>query len=417
MIFYSDVRRRNADTITLGEAHYSYMFPADRIIGLFRRPHHLLRPEIFCDLSLQIAYPEVKQSASAPIHVAFRSFGDIRLLKGAHNVAHVPWEFSNLQLHNRPWRLWDQLFLLRKLDEIWTPSQFGAKVLSQHLDSPVLFIPTPIPVSKVKRRDLPPKNDLLARLGTVPALPLSLFFGANNTMQHKSLIQHLRLYAGDLSRTKVYLLVVNPGDWRKNIEKVVRCFAAFSDRHEDVLLLIKLVIDNKATRLDNVQQDTILPKMLDSTSLRSKKILFISANLSDDALCQLYQLADFYISISLGEGQNLPLLEAMGQGVVPISVDHTAMVDYITPNNAFVIPSAPKEIFNPELSEYTENGWAGVHDVTIPDCMNALEASYRASSVEVYDKCESAIATVQAIYSDDAVRSALGQTIAKDFLR
>ncbi len=417
MIFYSDMRKGKTDSIALGEAHYSYMVPTNRITRLFRRPHHILHPEIFRESILPMCYPNITLAGSTPIHVAFRPFGHIRLLKGAINIAHIPWEFSNLQLITRQGQLFDQLSLLRKLDEIWTPSRFSANILSRHLDIPVHFVPTPITSSDEERCDFPPKCDLLAHLTAVPALPLSLFFGVDNKSQHKSMIQPLQMYIRDLSTTKTYILVANPGDWRKNLEKVLRGFVAFAERHDDVLLLIKLVIDNRATRLDNVQQDTILPKMLESISLRSKRIIFMSANLSVEELCQLYRISDFYISISLGEGQNLPLLEAMGQGVVPVSVDHTAMADYINSKNAFVIPSSPKKVFNPELSEYTEDGWIEAHDVTTSDYINALEASYYASTAEFYDKSRNAIKTVHSLYSDNAVRIYLSKTMAKDNLR
>ena len=47
----------------------------------------------------------------------------------------------------------------------------------------------------------------------------------------------------------------------------------------------------------------------------------------------------FYVNASHCEGLCLPVLEFMSAGVPAIAPDHTAFEDYVTPDNAFVIPS------------------------------------------------------------------------------
>ena len=70
-----------------------------------------------------------------------------------------------------------------------------------------------------------------------------------------------------------------------------------------------------------------------------ERVLLTTDALSRAEMDCLYEAAAFYVCTSNAEGQNLPLIEAMGHGVVPVSVNHTAMRDYVTPENAIVIPS------------------------------------------------------------------------------
>jgi hypothetical protein len=54
-------------------------------------------------------------------------------------------------------------------------------------------------------------------------------------------------------------------------------------------------------------------------------------------MTDLYQMADFYLCTSAAEGQGLPVQEAMANGAVPISPCETAMLDYITEENAVIL--------------------------------------------------------------------------------
>src|SRR5690606_16655141 len=71
--------------------------------------------------------------------------------------------------------------------------------------------------------------------------------------------------------------------------------------------------------------------------LHEESVVLFSGFLPDDQLSHLYRLADFYVCTSIAEGQNLPLMEAMVHGCVPISVTNTAMADYVTADNAVTV--------------------------------------------------------------------------------
>ena len=54
-------------------------------------------------------------------------------------------------------------------------------------------------------------------------------------------------------------------------------------------------------------------------------------------MVSLYKSARFYLTAASTEGLNLPLIEAMSFGIVPVSPRHSAMIDYINPCNALII--------------------------------------------------------------------------------
>jgi glycosyltransferase involved in cell wall biosynthesis len=108
-----------------------------------------------------------------------------------------------------------------------------------------------------------------------------------------------------------------------------------------------------------------------------------AAALSREEMNHLYDLSTFYVSTPHGEGQNLPLLEAMGRGVVPVSVDHTAMRDYISPETGIVVNST-RQPFNLRLRERY-----GMHDVD----------TYYVSGQDVYEALDEAACIDDARYA------------------
>jgi glycosyltransferase involved in cell wall biosynthesis len=85
-------------------------------------------------------------------------------------------------------------------------------------------------------------------------------------------------------------------------------------------------------------------------TINCDRIILISGYLSDEDLATLYRMSNFYLCGSVAEGQNLPLLEAMSYGVVPVSTAHTAMADYLTEDNSVAIRSRPFAAYRREMA-------------------------------------------------------------------
>ena len=66
--------------------------------------------------------------------------------------------------------------------------------------------------------------------------------------------------------------------------------------------------------------------------------MLIGGYLTDLEMSNLMNGSDFYLCASIAEGQNIPILEAMYHGCLPISTRNTAMADYLTDENCVVVP-------------------------------------------------------------------------------
>jgi glycosyltransferase involved in cell wall biosynthesis len=251
----------------------------------------------------------------------------------------------------------------------------------------------------------------------LPSLTLSISFGSNNIPRHERAIKPLgdQPALQDLEGRRVYLSVFNPGDFRKNAEKILRGFATFADEHPEAVLIVKLVIDNERPTLAVAQQHTLLPKFREETLVRSNNVIFISAFLDDDDMGRLYGLSDHYVCLSVGEGQNLPLCEAMGHGVVPISVSHTAMADYIDPSLALVVPSTRTWLALAEASRWSVEGRVDGFDCTEQDYLCALEESLALSPLQLGAMAQAAHCRALEQFSPSAVVQGILEQSSFDF--
>tara|TARA_R110001599_G_scaffold145321_1_gene327614 strand:- start:66234 stop:68003 length:1770 start_codon:yes stop_codon:yes gene_type:complete len=137
----------------------------------------------------------------------------------------------------------------------------------------------------------------------------------------------------DLNGT-VYTSVFNPADGRKNWFDIVTAFCwAFRDQ-EDKTLVLKMSHHNRSTFLGD------LFLMFSRLAPFKCRVIAIHGYLSEEELAGLMAVTDFFVNASVAEGQCLPLLEFMAEGVPAISPDHTAMETYINPDNAFVVASS-----------------------------------------------------------------------------
>lgn len=132
----------------------------------------------------------------------------------------------------------------------------------------------------------------------------------------------------------VYTLVANPDDSRKNWVDAFSAFAeAFRD-DPDVTLLIKLVHPDGDRAFD------LVADMLYRPAPYRCRVVVVFGHLDDDSYRTMVAGSAFVVNASRGEGQCLPLMEFMSAGVPAIAPDHTAMAEYVTVDNAFIVTSS-----------------------------------------------------------------------------
>lgn len=131
----------------------------------------------------------------------------------------------------------------------------------------------------------------------------------------------------------VFASILNSRDGRKNWGDLATAFASRFQDVEDAVLIFKLNENDSAESMLNLERD-----LRRFVWLKCRVIAF-NGYLSDDDYQRFLDGIDYVVNASTGEGQCLPLMELMAMGTPAIAPDHTSMADYITPDNAFILPS------------------------------------------------------------------------------
>lgn len=134
----------------------------------------------------------------------------------------------------------------------------------------------------------------------------------------------------------IYTSVLNPNDGRKNWELLISGFVWAFRNVPTAVLLVKL------TRFD--LEGGLLPVLQYMSTLGrfSCKVVLIDGLLSDEAYGRLVDATSYVVNTAYGEGQCLPLMEYMSAGRPAVAAAHSAMADYMSPDNAFTIAYEPR---------------------------------------------------------------------------
>jgi glycosyltransferase involved in cell wall biosynthesis len=220
-----------------------------------------------------------------------RRYGD-RWRRGRRNIAAWVWE---LEEPPHDWLRWTALY-----DEIWVPSSFVARVFAPVSACPVTVVPHCLD---------PEPRALTALHRTSLGLPQDAY---------------------------VFLFICDFHSFaeRKNPLGLIRAFRmAFSDQR-DVFLLVK----TSRARSDPLAYGALLE------ASRSHNVCIVDCVLSPEATQRLYQLADCYVSLHRTEGFGLTMAEAMMWGKPVIATAYGGHRDFVTQENAYLVPYKLVEI-------------------------------------------------------------------------
>jgi glycosyltransferase involved in cell wall biosynthesis len=322
----------------LGAAHYSYRLTEGKFVRLLQTMGYRPEPVPLPPFHGLRRPANGNVPGRAPIHLIFRSTENIRLIAGCYNISCFAWEFDVLKNDTLSFEhpFANQRRMLNACDEVWVASGHAAAVLQAHGVANVHRVPAPEdPQPRLVAPEQRPAS--LAKLRGTAAVQLKI----SNMVRFEtrgavvSLVGNPEI-ANAMAARKLFLAVLNPHDKRKNLHELLLGFAIAAASHPDAALLVKLVLPPRA-QANAVLLSDILPRFERPISLRCDRILFLPAFLSDEQLSALYDIADFYLCASVAEGQNLPVIEAMAHGVVPVSAIHTAMLDYLNDDNCVAI--------------------------------------------------------------------------------
>ncbi|MDU4250140.1 glycosyltransferase [Pseudomonas sp.] len=137
-------------------------------------------------------------------------------------------------------------------------------------------------------------------------------------------------------RGVVYTTVLNPGDHRKNWIDMISAFCwAFHDV-ADATLVVKM------THHDLESYRVMLMTLLSRLAPFQCRIVVIHGFLEDEEYRDLVRHSTYYVNTSVCEGLCLPLMEFLSCGKPAIGPRHTAMLDYLDDEVAFIVGSAPQ---------------------------------------------------------------------------
>jgi len=433
MTLYYSVRTRQAlkeafEQVPLGLPHYSYGIVCSKFLRLFAdlgiEPTELLMPEMYPSSAYVNRH---NATMPRPIHLMFKSFEEFRLLKGAYNLAHVAWEYRKLPTFDRlpkfhaKWvhPLNDYIHALSLPDEIWVGCAFTKETLIRAGVSNVHVIPAPIAVAQRSYQ----ADDDPERPGNAMG-PLQIFECTRSAMAWAR-SQELNSLPGESlfwrmddckSRSgKIFLSVFNPHDPRKNPGAMLAGFQRYvREGRQNDLLVIKILVDDNYNKFSDVLR-VILPRRC-AESLNSfdfidcKNIVLVCGLMTDQEMGRLYSAADFYLCTSNAEGQNLPLLEAMARGALPISPATTAMADYICDDNAIVLPTTEGAVYDSVATAYglQETVWDEVLTGEVAAGLERARSLHR-DTIEV--KRGAAVKSVRDRYAPEIVSNLVQQRL------
>jgi glycosyltransferase involved in cell wall biosynthesis len=213
-----------------------------------------------------------------------------------------------------------------------------------------------------------------------------------------------------MTANQLFVTLMNPHDRRKNLQELLLGFVNATAQHPDAVLIVKLVLPPRA-QVPGVLHSDILPRFERPISLESDRILFISEYLADEQLSALYDIADFYLCASVAEGQNLPLIESMGRGVIPVSPITTAMLDYLSENNCVPIRTRPFAGFERRTGADVAQRPYSVAFCSQTDIGRALVRACALPQMERQRMRRNAVRTIQSTFSTHAVGALVQQRI------
>ena len=397
----------------VGAPHFSLHLSAQRLLRAFAllrlRTLRVLRPEIY---SSDLGRNFLAGRGQRIIHLAFGDFSSLRILKGSYNIACVFWEYELISRTTRDgdslWR--NQFWILSLFDEIWVSSLFTKHVFESHGLTNVHLVPTPVP--DYHEEDDPKIEEIIGSLSSAPLLfDFLMSFEQNEATLASSTNQfsyffHRHALQG---RPTIYLTIINPGNSRKNIEASIMAFAQFAAHRPRTLLVVKLVsspdipLHQTLWRTLRIQ----LSRLIGDGILKSEAVIFVDGFLEENKLMRLIAAADFYLSTSTAEGLNLPVLEAMSCGTVVISPIHTAMQDYLTPENCIPCAFSAIEVDGEKATGYP-TGLVTRNAASIDDVYRALVNSAAIDVAELEMKRKRARAAVLGRYDVSSVANRIG---------
>ena len=287
------------------------------------------------------------------------------------------WEFDTI-----PHEMWsgeprhDWVAVLRELGQAIVHSAETVRVVRAALgdDFPVVSIPAPVWDGFASGASVAhPAQTKIQWRGSVIDTNTIGMASLKHDVNWVELVLAERARGGRVQRVVldgvVYTAVLNPDDGRKNWADMISAFCRVFHATPDATLVLKL------THHDGVWGMALILKHLVRLWPFDCRIVLIHGFLPDADYARLVAVTAFTVNTSHGEGQCLPLMEAMSAGKPAVAPSHTGMADYVHEDCAFIVRSTA------EPTHWPQDGRAAIRTLRRRIDPGSLEQAYRESYV------------------------------------
>jgi len=125
---------------------------------------------------------------------------------------------------------------------------------------------------------------------------------------------------------------------RKNLLGLLRTWIRATTAGDDAVLILKSLSFSPQDQTLFLQDVQEMQQRLGKGLQQAAPVLLLSGTMTDSQLRSLYAAATHYLSMSLGEGWDLPMMEAAAAGLQLIAPNHSAYRTYLTEQEAELIP-------------------------------------------------------------------------------
>lgn len=203
--------------------------------------------------------------------------------------------------------------------------------------------------------------------------------------------------------TVVFMFI---GNWlpRKNFDDLLLAYSYAFSGYKDTMLLIKTWGGNNSFEFKNQLLQNVQNKLGRFSYIDHPKRAIVTDMLPEEQVVKFMRNADFYFSMSHGEGLDLPMVQAMSMGIIPITTRFLAHGDYLDNFNSIEVKHSLTPIVDAGAPYYTTDQMWSRPDVG--DAIKKLRSAYKAKKGEaghLLPKEETISASVDRYFSDKAV--------------
>jgi glycosyltransferase involved in cell wall biosynthesis len=140
---------------------------------------------------------------------------------------------------------------------------------------------------------------------------------------------------------KVRFLNISDMIDRKNVFGLLRAWLTATDASDDAALILKPGFSDRGAKERFLHRLHELETAVGKSFKDAAYICWLSAVIPPPAMPSLYASATHYLSVSRGEGFDLPMVEAGVSGLQLIAPRHSAYLDYLNDDIAHLISAVP----------------------------------------------------------------------------